>query len=132
MKATELRLGNYLNDNDEEDFKVTPEIIMHIHDGGKHNFKPIPITDNWLECFQFEKLCNRSEGYANTVWSHKKIQMRFHFDDKLLVLKYHMAYFIKYVHELQNLYYALTKEELVLETPPDGYPIRAKLEREQQ
>jgi hypothetical protein len=103
MKASELRIGNYVNDS-----------IGLITIGLNGNIKfadayhPIPLTEEWLMKFGFE---------------YTKIDLGFNqYRNKILELSitpngYEIFFTykwinIKYVHSLQNLYFALTNEEL--------------------
>lgn len=110
MKAGELRIGNYVN---------TPYGIKRVStvsvDGWSMHTESweIPITEEWLLNFGFEKV--RYEKYAHTKL--KKLRAYPH------VMKdgfgiYLMGSYtlpnIKYVHQLQNLYFALTGKELIL------------------
>ena len=86
----------------------------------KSNYEPIPLTAEWLKKF----------GAKNTIdvyWiSISNLKAEFHFEvyEKEIVTTIKSDFCnlildqIKYVHELQNLYYALTKDELVLAAAP--------------
>ena len=73
--------------------------------------KPIPLTDDWLLKFGFkkeDKTPSKEHGQYFSIW--------------ILDYKYSFAYApfredcgIKYVHQLENLYFALTGTELELE-----------------
>lgn len=71
-------------------------------------YKPIPLTNEWMLRFGFEK---DEDGNFETIdvliqyWDHK---------NQFYYVTNHgcLCKVIKYVHELQNLYYALTGEEL--------------------
>lgn len=76
---------------------------------------PIPLTEEWLSKFGFEKSEKDKEGYQ--IWI-------FNGDECIFRIK-HIIYFylcdtnyfgteIRYVHELQNLYFALTGQELTI------------------
>lgn len=87
--------------------------------------KPIPLTEEWLVKFGFDidtdKGWNRSEDINYDVYSLNN------FDVALIDVVYKLwieiegdtwynssLTAIKYVHQLQNLYFALTSEELTL------------------
>ena len=113
----ELRIGNYLNwigmalearIMHGEDFKRVYDSLIT-----KENvFKPIPLTEEWLLRVGFEKDGVRlgcKEYKTNDLNVYKMIGDYPHFahgviDDIRL----------KYVHQLQNLYFALTNKELTL------------------
>jgi hypothetical protein len=111
MKANELRIGNYVNDS-----------IGLITIGLNGNIKfadvyhPIPLTEEWLlkfgflyslrlddfmfkkgnDCFEIQPY---KEGFLNSVL-YNDIEIL----DRL-----------QHVHQLQNLYFALTGEELTID-----------------
>jgi hypothetical protein len=110
MKASELRIGNYVNDS-----------IGLITIGLNGNIKfadayhPIPLTEEWLLKFGFEKKYQTFEFKGLNI---DGTVVHFSFD------KWRSEYDIencdfteipaecKHVHQLQNLYFALTNEEL--------------------
>jgi hypothetical protein len=119
MKATELRIGNLVYGNMNEICIVTelgnvlnPNLVSYkevsnIKAWGQNIQKPIPLTEEWLLKFGFEK----EEG-----WFKKK---------RLLLFNIRNMYFttpsrdivsvdVTTVHQLQNLYFALTGEELTI------------------
>ena len=105
MKATELRIGNYIDYTTEREIvtmQTTYEYIRLIHNGNK-NFKPIPLTEEWFYNFGFIIFNSSNEKGIFIV-------------NKLLnPLKYSVfGKEIKYVHELQNWYFLMTNEELTL------------------
>lgn len=110
MKANELRIGNYtINENGGVVEMYSTRI--RIFSDGTINYKPIPLTEEWLLKFGFEESENCYEleingsisiffaGYLGVM-----IDGVFSFLDKDQF----------YVHQLQNLYFALTNEELTL------------------
>ena len=117
MKATELRIGNLLEEAHSGEFgKVDMVVLSIIERMSNHSYKPIPLTEEWLERFGFE-LLNKSveywgkNGYCFT-WlkdNVEKFDSLYLFLDGLPVNKRPE---IKHVHQLQNLYFALTGEEL--------------------
>ena len=114
MKGNELRIGNYVYFKNGLDTVVGTEMdyIMsnHTRRWEKKNIKPIPITKEWLLKFGFTQIYNCT--YEIEIDGHViEFDLRFrkmsvYFGDILLQLKY--------VHELQNLYFALTSEELTI------------------
>lgn len=114
MKATELRIGNWVHYN-SFDGVVCSSDLFDI-DKGIIKAKPIPLTKEWLERFGFE-LLNKSVEYWGKngfcfTWLKDNIEKSdclYLFLDGLSVNKRPE---IRYVHQLQNLYFALTGEEL--------------------
>lgn len=126
IQASELRIGNFIGMNLEQypnNFFTALEIgeTMKVYEGlitlkgatikrvetsfmYVDDFEPIPITEDWLIKFGFKKIggelwdCNHVRGlFANNEFTP-------------------LAYLrqIKYVHDLMNLYFALTGTELTL------------------
>ena len=108
MKANELRIGNYVQFSGGAIYKVD---MLYIGFGGLEFWKPIPLTEEWLLKFGFEKKgCN---------WELPNF--RFHvnksvnYDGFLFCDGYSViTEKIQHVHQLQNLYFALTQKELTL------------------
>jgi hypothetical protein len=110
MKAQELRIGNYL-----QDFGGNIAQVIHLTKDKIILESPITLTEEWLLKLGFE-------------WNitHQAIHKEdFGFDLNSL---YYGGYslttfkkgttivcFIQYVHQLQNIYVALTGEELTLQ-----------------
>jgi len=112
MKASELRINNwYYGDALGGGYEqiTAKEILDFFDDPLDDYYQPIPLTEEWLLKFGFVA---KNEGY---LCSNKKVYLS---DD----FYYYCLYFdcedvieIKYVHSLQNLYFALTGEELKIE-----------------
>ena len=116
MKASDLRIGNLV-------YNVLKEVITvdSIRDAGVNGYsietiKPIPLTEEWLLKFGFDKY--RTDKAIN----YKKGLLRFTFANKgvfkgknfLMIANIINYKNINHVHQLQNLYFALTGEELKL------------------
>lgn len=107
MKATELRVGNWYRfdgptPNQFEQIEAQ-DIVELQDDPCEDAFKPIPITEEWLVKFGFEK--------RESIWTLNEICISSWFsfrysEDPLKVQE------IDFVHQLQNLYFALTGKEL--------------------
>lgn len=111
MEATELRLGNWIND----DCQICQVEYIAAHDNWE-NVNPISISEEWLLKFGFEK---QDEKNFKKEYYRIKIDIIIEHEDDVrvgisdgtgdLYLKY-ADY--KYIHQLQNLHFALTGEEL--------------------
>ena len=133
MKATELRIGNLVNYDTAEGDVLTNVIDWQdlkwlSEDEQSFNLvhNPIPLTEEWLMKFGFEKSDN--EFYTETFKGDNKSDYYFciRINDNLCDLgicervdeinKYNLICpkYIKHVHQLQNIYFALTNEELTL------------------
>jgi hypothetical protein len=117
MKASELRIGNivrYGANNRVLDAELFLQLLKYTTP-----FDPIPLTEEWLLKLGF-KQC----GYEMLSWKHETLLPSFNLDGinwadfdepDYQFLNYKVAdeiLRIDYVHQLQNLYFALTSEEL--------------------
>ena len=79
-----------------------------------HSYEPIPLTEEWLIKFGFD-----FDGYCS-YWKSEieltKDTMDEHFQSFNNVGSGLCQKEIKYVNQLQNLYFALTGEELTIKT----------------
>lgn len=113
MKASELRIGNYLNG------RKGPVTVTEIRENNRVKIKenpsnftvgdcllPIPLTEEWLLKFGFK---NGSYFILNNVIIYKD------YNDKYRYEYNYGQLWVKHVHQLQNLYFALTGKELTLE-----------------
>jgi hypothetical protein len=132
MKASELKIGNYILINAYNEKNVISQVTeilderIHLHNfwiGNTNTFAqrhpleecfPIPLTEEWLLKFG-GKEDERKDIYLPIP---RVIDMRIYikFDHLLLckgqVCPMYEYEHIKNVHQLQNLYFALTGEEL--------------------
>lgn len=126
MKATELRLGNLV---ENQKGNIEPilglytipnyvEVTTENRVGLAGDFKPIPLTEEWLERFGFEeKMIYNSIHYELGDF---KVYINIDNGQPSGFFDYHRVSMIgikaqlDYVHQLQNLYFALTGEELTL------------------
>ena len=118
MKASELRIGNkFYLPNGEIGTISYHEIRLLIVAMEKPNYNPIPLTEEWLIKFGFEKSKVSSQfdkekltiQVSNELERHKKGRVYF---NSWAILEES----IKYVHQLQNLYFSLTGEELTFKS----------------
>lgn len=114
MKASELRIGNFYNQfgNITE---VDWSTLKDLKDAPIDQLwcKPIPLTEEWLLKFGFK-------SHLDTIWIHwSKESGLFQISTRLpqgsygLWINGTMGCF-EYVHQLQNLFFALTGEELTI------------------
>jgi len=130
MKASELRLGNLIKigGNTLDSYqtyvptKVTLAILNEIAGENKERpdaelsvFLPVSLTEEWLMKFGFVRNGDYyCKGVHCTCFSGL---MKLRFDRLLQMWQFDIGSYedstrIKYVHQLQNLFYALTGEEL--------------------
>lgn len=124
MKAEELRIGNLVKAKSPEKKEFECPVVVRIyylemfcHNPKRIHFEPIPLTEQWLLDFGFRKWgtyshlwkINRQSGSILTINS-KPIRKSIHGCD--FEINKNPEVGIKYVHQLQNLYFALTGKEL--------------------
>lgn len=143
MKVTDLRIGNYHNYLVKDPIDVRKQWnevcqidaydLLSLSKDPDVRYQPIPLTEEWLLKFGFT-----SEGEGNEAWldlkneiENNKIQLRtwvnfecfeeFGGTAFLMLENYEGVDYttiiprkFQYVHQLQNLYFALTGEELSL------------------
>lgn len=110
MKANELRIGNLVVEKGRSPFAIGIEKICDFANGF-YKFEPIELTGEWLI-----KLGFKSDGIE---WFDGVICLGI-FKDGLYYLptgeiNYIVGKEFKYVHQLQNLYYAITGTDYLLE-----------------
>jgi len=111
MKAAELRIGNWVaptNDEAKYPYKITAQELVYF-EADSQRFKPIPLTEEWLLKFGFENT-------SRFEWCLRGIKIHF-YDSGEFTLDYFGKEMLrkasgKYLHQLQNLYFALTRTEL--------------------
>lgn len=122
MKVNEFRIGNWIYIPQTK----TNEQIGSIEENGRFTtknykssyssiecLKPISLTEKWLLKLGFQE-------HPNDYYYLGGYKIRFDLDNDLNPIKFCFLFFdigdwemeIKYVHQLQNLYFALTCEEL--------------------
>jgi len=108
MRINELRIGNLLY-NDGVVVTIDARTIFDIWDDkGLKNYKPIPLTEEWLLKFGFGK---ELDNFFRINKSNL-IEILFHDNGVLVTTQSVCLNHIKKVHQLQNVFFALTNEEL--------------------
>lgn len=106
MEATQFRIGNLVSwKGSGKEFKIT---LQSLYEGANLDWKPIPITKEWLLRFGFKE--NDMLGFSIKTDMYEYIE----FNSFLLCWVNEIKKSIKYVHQLQNIYFALTQKELKL------------------
>lgn len=112
MKASELKIGNHLRYPKKNYFEITESDFKNdnfwydIHD---EIIEPIPITEDWLIRFGFEPKVMHFQKTGSHFYVYKR-----HTDNQLVYRTNNFTIELKFIHQLQNLYFALTGEELKL------------------
>lgn len=118
MKASELRIGNWVKVDDLPIEQVTLDMFATLFRAQRtiSLFEGVPITEEWLLKFGFVKLNHTySLGQIRIDWFNKNTMMRIHGqDDNYIQTLIEIENKFQHVHQLQNLYFALTGEELII------------------
>lgn len=122
MKANELRIGNLIYDCTNatgscNEVAVTWKYLRAIEEGW-YNCKPIPLTEEWLLKVGFEYSAlyeNYRIAYHSEFTYYHSVRIRygkFFYSNDYSDADCYVIRDIEYVHQLQNLHFALTGEEL--------------------
>ena len=127
MKANELRIGNIFRDKYTRMMIIVigltdNEITFSGEFDGEWQAEPIPLTEECLLRFGFEKDDKFGNWHLDHLEIYKKDLSIIGIDDKGNIYWYFYAaddYYswtqkLDYVHQLQNLYFALTGKELTI------------------
>lgn len=110
MKPTELRIGNY--GDPYRPYRIIVEDILEISKG-KRSIPPVPLTEQWLKDFRYKKdTKSRYGGWLSPEFKYHKIRITIRNNKYYHNISRYHSIEIKYVHQLQNLYFALTGKEL--------------------
>jgi len=116
MKASELRIGNLLEfSNGIQPTKTVTvgrrffsSASIETEDGDFEitcYYKPIPLTEEWLEKFGFEK-------HQNNVFTLGRFEV--HFVSSSFYFRSYNIVRVNFVHELQNAFYIQKRLELTI------------------
>ena len=121
MEAKELRIGNLIRtevvgkDIDSESIcEVSAYLFGTYLQTDIDKFSGIPLTEEWITKLRFTKSSERmnyftkDNCYAVSTLDDKIVFIQGNFICQLILCE------LKYIHQLQNLYFALTGEELTL------------------
>lgn len=115
IDVKELRLGNLVKSPIIE-YGAINIVGLNAINSGNHKYEPIPLTEEWLIKLGFwskyksthkqwctKGICIQQAGDTDDEGNEIPTKQEFTYDFKID---------IKYVHTLQNLYFALTQKEL--------------------
>lgn len=115
IKSNELRLGNYVKFNDKEVivFTLGERFIEYAYEmddefiycEAYEDIEPIQLTEEILLKCGFRLL-------ENKTYVHKRIAFFVILNENGFDLNFWQGSSFKHLHQLQNLYFALTNEEL--------------------
>jgi hypothetical protein len=125
INIRELKLGNIIQEQGLPYLRLSPFIFREILDkpylikglkSKEPRFKPMPLSNEWMVKLGFSE--NKDGQWLN----HRGLSLWFRLDLRdnvpdLTIWNYTSLFSIRqlqYVHELQNVYFSLTGEELKL------------------
>ena len=116
MEAKELRIGNLVYDINNKiieieevlRYKISFSFKLGIGFAGYKSIKPIPLTEEWLIKLGFKEV-NPKRGIISSF-----IKNGIQIDISNSGNYYYKNILILSIHQLQNLYFALTGEELTI------------------
>ena len=123
ITANEVRIGNLLYGTHGKVSEVNIDAIKYLITYGGTNqcqVKPIPLTEEWLKRFGFEKVKNKIGVYEKgrlRIWLGSRGAFLVYLIEEDTTTGHHIPSANEYVHQLQNLYFALTQTELTTTNP---------------
>ncbi|OPC34588.1 hypothetical protein [Elizabethkingia miricola] len=114
MNPRELRIGNLLQDCvSKVPYEVThntfSSLVAYIEEEKEYPLEPIPLTEEWLWKFGFEDRLKNINDLEFSISIENKALFIFQYNEPK-----GLYFDIEFVHQLQNLYFALTAEELTI------------------
>lgn len=105
ITAREL-LGNIVHyQTGVVDKEITIDLsLLRVFERFPERFTPIPLTEEWLVKLGFERIESITQKDGLTIRGRKNFEVYVH--------DYNKDLRIEWVHQLQNLYFALVGEEL--------------------
>lgn len=116
IKSNEVRIGNWVKDSASVPFQIEPSDIVALKQmevAGKDSihYSPIPLTEEWILKLGFMLW---KDGVYKIHWGRNGIEFIMKYPDKLWYYETgnNSSKHIEYVHQLQNIHFALTEREL--------------------
>jgi hypothetical protein len=111
IKKSELkfRSGNFVL-RDGEAFRITDQSLEEIMKQKKYPVEGIRITEDWIESFGFFYLASTNKTHT---YSYKGIHVHYSDGQVQVFYRQRLIDVVSYVHELQNLFFGITGEELI-------------------
>lgn len=104
MNANELRIGNWVHWG--KDYQIDVDDISN--HAWNDVLQPIPLTEEWLLNFGFKKI----KTWLGDAYENENGDIAYLNGQIYIISEDVKVDTPKYVHQLQNLYFALTGEEL--------------------
>ena len=114
MTQNELRIGNLVYDTKGEVNTVCVETFVKFN----YQIKPIELNEGWLEKLGLNKSTLDNDFEPNEPkwysWIKGAFNLEIQENGEIWFEVYSHYIHVKWVHQLQNLYFALTEEELII------------------
>lgn len=117
MDTNELRLGNFIMDKKDENIEYVYQLynlgdLIYINDIDPDCYVPIPITKRWINHLGFKPI-SESEDTLHT-FEREGFQLWNKNGDFSVIacVNNGISFEVKYVHQIQNLFFALKGKEL--------------------
>ncbi len=104
MKASDLRIGNYVVEKGRSPFSISIEKICDF-ENGFYKFEPIDLTEEWLIKLGFKKRNERL--FTLNYFAVQRVNGLFYFESYKLIP-------LNFIHQLQNTYFISEGVELEL------------------
>ena len=111
LQARELRIGNWVEFIQPKKGMYTTVESSTFSINIEKSFKPIPLTEEWLERFGIER-----DSYDRRKFHFLGVQIYIFPDGRIVFNPESGSIYLEldYVHTLQNLYFLFKNEELTL------------------
>jgi len=114
MQSKDLRIGNLVKGNSRGGTHILDIEVLKYIDETKSGYSPIPLTEEMLIDLGFEQCETYRDDELFVIGNFSVQAPKKGYDNSVLWYDEQILSEIKYVHELQNLYFALVGEELEL------------------
>lgn len=113
MDAKELRIGNFVDRNDDDNKLDKTTKVQYYNISDASDFSPISLSEEWVVKFGFIK-----QPHDNVFFKGRyELEPLSDGSDgwEFCIEHIQEAPPFQYVHQLQNLYFQLTNEDLIIE-----------------
>ena len=127
MRASELRIGNYIKARKTTTIDENVVLLDGLQfldlmmSSNIKYFEPIPLTEQWLIDFGFKEDTDNSFVFNNlSIFLDKRFKENMYLETKESGIFGGVSWNkidglkLKHVHQIQNLYFALTQKELII------------------
>ena len=118
IQANELRIGNIVLSKplmgNSKKYLITKVSASDIYRcvSNPSDYEPIPLTEEWLLKCGFKKSITGT--CYGMITANARDRFSIFSDGKFKIETTDLSIKIKYLHQLQNIYFALTSEELII------------------